>query len=72
MATRQGLRLEKSPRRDPPAFDYGRYMTVNVNTTTVITGLTAGRPGMTIDEVEAFLRVHVCIVRVLGFRWSFS
>jgi hypothetical protein len=51
MASRQGLRLEKSRQRDPMALDYGKYRLVN------------GRPGHIyvfigqgdIDQVEEWL-----------------
>lgn len=32
MAQRQGLRLQKSPRRDPRATDYGKYALVDART----------------------------------------
>jgi hypothetical protein len=51
MASRQGLRLEKSRQRDPMALDYGKYSLVN------------GRPGhiyvfigqADLDQVEEWL-----------------
>jgi hypothetical protein len=49
MAGRQGLRLEKSRRRDPRALDYGTYQLVNVRTGE------PGRTGLTLDEAEKAL-----------------
>ncbi|GAA1544427.1 hypothetical protein [Nocardioides humi] len=48
MADRQGLRLNKSPRRDPRALDFGTF--------TIVRGdeVVAG-PGLTVDQVEEFL-----------------
>ena len=54
-AERQGLRLVKSRRRDPRAFDYGKYMLVDVQTNAVVHGLVAGRIGADLDDVEAYL-----------------
>jgi hypothetical protein len=48
-AGRQGLRLQKSRRRDPRALDYGTYQLVNART---------GEPersGLTLDEAEKAL-----------------
>jgi hypothetical protein len=55
MAERQGLRLEKSRRRDPRALDYDRWYILDTQTRTVIAGLDAGRHAMTLGQVEAFL-----------------
>lgn len=48
MADRQGLQLNKSRRRDPRALDFGTF--------TILRGdeVVAG-PGLSVDEVEAFL-----------------
>jgi hypothetical protein len=54
-AERQGLRLVKSRRRDPRAFDYGKYMLVDVQTNGVVFGVVAGHIGADLDEVEAYL-----------------
>ena len=50
MADRQGLRLEKSRRRDPRALDYGRWNIVGImgGTRTILTG-------QTLEDVEAYL-----------------
>ena len=56
VADRQGLRLEKSRRRDPRAIDYGMYMLVDPSTNTVVYGAEGtGRPNLSIDAVEAWL-----------------
>ena len=53
MAERQGLRLEKSRRRDPRAVDYGTYRLVDVANNIVVAGDTSGSGyGMTLDVVE--------------------
>lgn len=49
MADRQGLRLQKSRRRDPRALDYGTYMLLDVQNRVVATDLAD------LDEVEARL-----------------
>jgi hypothetical protein len=55
MAARQGLRLDKSRRRDPRAIDYGGYMIIELSTDTVTAG---GQPrpySLNIDDVERYL-----------------
>jgi hypothetical protein len=55
-ADRQGLRLERSRRRDPQATDYGRYWLVDLVTSDVVAGADSlERPSMTLDEVEMWL-----------------
>lgn len=57
MATRRGLKLERCPRRDPGAIDYGTYRLMDA-------GNVYGRPvaaefnhayGLTLDRVEKIL-----------------
>ena len=61
MASRQGLRLEKSRRRDPRAADYGVYWLVQGppperrGANWRSRELVSPELGMTLDEVEAFL-----------------
>jgi hypothetical protein len=56
MADRQGLRLEKSRRRDPRAVDYRKYMIVDQATGAVVAGTgPIGRPAWDLDQVEAWL-----------------
>ncbi|WP_155838732.1 hypothetical protein [Arthrobacter castelli] len=50
----QGLRLEKSPLRDPRTVGYGRYQLVSIATDAVMAG-DLGAEGLTLDEVEAVL-----------------
>ena len=51
-AERQGLRLEKSRRRDPRATDYGTYMLIDQETGGVAAyGLQSGY-GLTLDDIE--------------------
>ena len=54
-AERQGLRLDKSRRRDPRASDYGMYMLVDVATNGVVAGAETGRHSMSLDEVDDWL-----------------
>jgi hypothetical protein len=55
-AERQGLRLEKSRRRDSHALGYGTYQLVDANTNALVAhGLPstrAGAYGLTLDDVE--------------------
>lgn len=57
-------KLVKSPRRDPRAWDYGRWWLIaeNPGGTTRIIGsgdnTLGGMPGLTLDEVEALLYGH--------------
>jgi hypothetical protein len=54
-ASRMGLAVEKSRRRDPQATDYGSYMIVDTNTNAVVAlGLQSGY-GLSLDQVEAAL-----------------
>ena len=55
MAERQGLRLERSRRRDPRALDYGSYQLVEVLTNTVAASGGPNGFGLTLDEVERSL-----------------
>jgi hypothetical protein len=61
MAERQGLRLQKSRRRDPRALDFGTYrlvdaeMTRNAPHAVHEDWLFDGGRRMTLDEVEAYL-----------------
>lgn len=60
MATRQGLRLEKSRRRDTRALDYGRYWLIegprpgngNWHSRAAVVG---GEHGASLDEIEEAL-----------------
>ena len=53
MADRQGLRLQKSRRRDPRAIDYGRYwLTDPYNSNALVAG---GDWGATLDEIAEYL-----------------
>jgi hypothetical protein len=55
-ADRQGLRLERSRRRDPRAVDYGRYWLLDLATGDVVAGASRiGRPAWDLDQVEAYL-----------------
>ena len=55
MAKRQGLRLEKTRRRDPRALDYGKYMLVNVETNAVVFGADSSHADATISQIAAYL-----------------
>jgi hypothetical protein len=52
MASRQGLQLQKSCRRDRTATDHGKYMLVDATTTDVPTG---GNWTLDLADVEAIL-----------------
>jgi hypothetical protein len=54
MAQRQGLRLEKSRRRDPRALGFGRYVVIDVASGTAV-GVLGSAQTLTLDEVEAHL-----------------
>ena len=56
MAARQGLRLEKSRRRDPRAMDFGRYMLVDTFTNTIVAGELNTPRALDLDDVEAYLK----------------
>lgn len=69
MAARQGLRLMKSRRRDPNAWDYGTYMLVDLPTNIVVfADWSVGQGfGLDLDEVATFLLEQVPIpARVAG------
>jgi hypothetical protein len=53
-AARQGLRLSKSPRRDPRASDYGRYRISDLDGV-VVAGGAPSRFSLDLDGVEEFL-----------------
>jgi len=55
MAERQGYTLHKSRRRDPRALDFDRWMIVGENGRVVAGADSAGRPTMSLDQVEAHL-----------------
>lgn len=55
MAERQGLRLEKSRRRDPHALDYGGYMLVDPTNNGVVMGADAYAYSADLDQVEEWL-----------------
>lgn len=55
MAERQGLRLEKSRRRDTRAAGYGTYRLVDPASNTVVSYGAASPYGLTLDEIEKAL-----------------
>lgn len=55
MAQRQGLRLDKSRRRDPRAADYGCYMIVDAATNMAVAGSGPIGPSLGLDDVELYL-----------------
>ena len=55
-ADRRGLRLQKSPRRDPGAWDFGTYQLVDAREGWVVAEQMTGQGyGMTLDDVEEWL-----------------
>lgn len=55
MAERQGLRLEKSRRRDPHALDYGGFMLTDPATNGVVMGADPFAYSADLDQVEEWL-----------------
>jgi hypothetical protein len=55
MAERQGLKLEKSRRRDPRATGYGTYMLVDPDRNTIVAGDRNSGYGMSLEEIEKAL-----------------
>jgi hypothetical protein len=55
MAERQGLRMEKSRRRDTRAVDYGTYRLVDPATNTVVSYAPPSLYGLTLDDIEKAL-----------------
>jgi hypothetical protein len=56
MAARQGLRLEKSRRRDPRAIGYGTYQLVWIDSNAIAaSGGNRDGYGMHLDEIETAL-----------------
>jgi hypothetical protein len=57
MAARQGLRLERSRRRDPQARDFGRYALVDESSGSPVNPKLSARwrHSWTLDEVEEHL-----------------
>ena len=54
MASRQGLALLKSRRRDTRAWDFGTYMLVDVNSNAVVAGGQNGY-GLSLEQIEEHL-----------------
>jgi hypothetical protein len=53
MAERQGLRLMKTRRRDPRAYDFGTYMLIDARTDGIVAaGSHETGYGLTLDEIE--------------------
>jgi len=55
MADRQGLRLEKSRRRDPQALTFGTYRLVDLYTNNLVLGDRERGFGCDLDELEQYL-----------------
>jgi hypothetical protein len=56
LAERRGLRLQKSPRRDPGAWDYGTYQLVDGQEGWLVAELIPGQGfGMSLDDIEEWL-----------------
>jgi len=55
MAGRQGLRLEKSRRRDTRALDYGTYRLVDPATSKIVSDGASSLYGLTLDDIEKAL-----------------
>jgi hypothetical protein len=59
-AARQGLRLEKSPRRDPSARDFGTYRLADEREGWIVlpNDQASQGYGMSLDDIEAWLNRH--------------
>ena len=57
-AARQGLRLSKSPRRDPYANDYGKYRVETADANGVVAGGAPFDYSLNLDQVELVLFPH--------------
>lgn len=56
VAARRMMRLQKSRRRDPRAFDFGTYRLIDTRTESVVIPDPASEShGATLDDVEAWL-----------------
>ena len=55
MADRQGLRLEKSRRRDPRALTFGTYQLVDEVSNTLVLGDVSRGYGLDLEAVEKYL-----------------
>jgi hypothetical protein len=55
MADRQGLRLEKSRRRDPNALTFGTYQLVDEFSNTLVLGDKKRGYGLDLEAVEQYL-----------------
>ena len=55
IAERHGLRLEKSPRGDKDAIDFGGFMLIDAYKNIVVLGAQNFAYSATIEDVEAFL-----------------
>jgi hypothetical protein len=55
MAERQGLRLEKSRRRDKRAYDYGTYQLIDPYTNALVASGNQHGYGLSLDEIEQAL-----------------
>lgn len=56
-ASRQGLRLVKSKRRDPRALEFEKYALVNRETGAVVHGEVESPRGLTLSEIERVLGI---------------
>ena len=55
MASRRGLRLVKSGRRDPDALDFNKWMIVDSETNGLVAGANHGWACFDLDDVEQWL-----------------
>jgi len=65
LAERRGLRLQKSPRRDPHASDFGTYQLVDAREGWIVAEQPAGQGyGMTFDDIEEWLGKAVLMYKI--------
>ena len=55
MADRQGYKLTKIRRRDPLAYDYGKYLLIEKNTNGALTNSNRSGNHLSLEEVEVLL-----------------
>lgn len=65
LAERRGLRLQKSPRRDPRASDFGTYQLVDAREGWIVAEQPAGQGyGMTLDDIEEWFGKAVLMYKI--------
>jgi hypothetical protein len=58
MADRQGYQLSKIRRRDPLAYDYGKYLLIDKTTNAALTNSNKSGNHFSLEEVEILLNMN--------------